>query len=300
VSADLDGLVAAWGERGRPLTVPGASTRVWSAGELLGDAPVLCLHGVPTSAFLYRKVLDELAGRGLHGIAVDLPGLGFADRPADFDYSWSGLAAWAHDCLDALGHERVHLVVHDIGGPVGFDLIRRAPDRIASLLVLNTIVSVERFRRPWVMAPFAIPVVGEAYLRATPRPAFVELMRRVGVATDVPRAELAAHHALLRRGDGGRAFLAIMRSFERTAPFERGIREALAARRFPAAVAWGMRDRLLPAATHGADAVAALGLDRLHELHASHLVPEDAPGEVAELVADLVREASRATAVPVG
>ena len=48
---------------------------------------MVCLHGVPASSFLYRKVLAELAGRGLRGVAFDLPGLGLADRPARFDYT---------------------------------------------------------------------------------------------------------------------------------------------------------------------------------------------------------------------
>src|SRR3954471_11988709 len=61
-----------------------------------GDgAPVVCLHGVPASSFLYRKLLPELSARGLRGVAFDFPGLGLAERPADFDYSWSGLARWS-------------------------------------------------------------------------------------------------------------------------------------------------------------------------------------------------------------
>ena len=53
-----------------------------------GDgAPVVCLHGVPASLFLYRKVLTELATQGLRGVAFDFPGLGLAERPSDFDYS---------------------------------------------------------------------------------------------------------------------------------------------------------------------------------------------------------------------
>jgi pimeloyl-ACP methyl ester carboxylesterase len=50
---------------------------------------------VPASSFLYRTVLRELAARGLRGIAFDLPGLGLADRPAAFDYTWTVLAASA-------------------------------------------------------------------------------------------------------------------------------------------------------------------------------------------------------------
>src|ERR1700730_2358947 len=41
---------------------------------------------------------------------------------------------------NAAGIENFHLVVHDIGGPIGFDVIRRVPDRIKSLTVLNTLV----------------------------------------------------------------------------------------------------------------------------------------------------------------
>ena len=50
---------------------------------------MVCVHGVPSSCFLYRKVLGELAARGLRGVAFDLPGLGLAERPEDFDCSWS-------------------------------------------------------------------------------------------------------------------------------------------------------------------------------------------------------------------
>ena len=55
-----------------------------SSASIAGPAaePVVCLHGVPTSSFLYRKVLAELGAHGLRGVAFDLPGLGLADRPA--------------------------------------------------------------------------------------------------------------------------------------------------------------------------------------------------------------------------
>jgi len=73
------------------LQVPSANTRIWREGD--GEI-VVCLHGVPASGFLYRKVLPALATKGMQGITLDFPGLGFADRPAQFDYSWSGLAQW--------------------------------------------------------------------------------------------------------------------------------------------------------------------------------------------------------------
>jgi len=109
---------------------------------------IICVHGVPTCGFLYRKLLPELASRGLEGVTLDLPGL-VLPIAADFDYSWSGFAAWYLKAIDAAGIRNFHLVVHDIGGPIGFDVIRRVPYRIKSLTVLNTLVDVSQFQRPW-------------------------------------------------------------------------------------------------------------------------------------------------------
>ena len=64
---------------------------------------VLCLHGMIGSSFLYRKVLAELASRGLRGVAFDLPGFGLADRPPGYDYSWTGLGRFCAAAVDELG-----------------------------------------------------------------------------------------------------------------------------------------------------------------------------------------------------
>src|SRR5918998_3052670 len=110
---DTSSVVRQHEEAGRHFSAGGIESFVREAGD---GEPVVCLHGVPASCFLYRKVLPELAARGLRGIAFDLPGLGLADRPQDFDYTWTGLSRWVTGALDALGLERFHLVVHDIGG----------------------------------------------------------------------------------------------------------------------------------------------------------------------------------------
>lgn len=276
--------VVHWGAMGTPLLLEGASTRVWQQGD---GPPVVCMHGVPVSAFAYRKLLPALAARGLRGVAFDLPGLGFADRPREFDYSWSGLGAWSLDAVDALGLERFHLVVHDIGGPIGFDLARRVPDRVLSLTVLNTMVRVASFKRPWFMEPYARRVIGPINVALSRGPAIVALMRWKGVSSPVPAAELRAHSLLLHRDDGGYAFRQIMRSFERTPEFEAAILEALATRRYPAQVVWGERDTALSVDEHGEHAREALGLSEIHRLDGKHFVQEDAPDEVAERVAAL-------------
>ncbi|EFQ83726.1 hydrolase, alpha/beta domain protein [Aeromicrobium marinum DSM 15272] len=272
---------------GRHFTAGGVGSFVIDEGS---GEPVVCIHGVPTSSFLYRKVLPELASRGLRGIAFDLPGLGLAERPVDFDYSWTGLGRFALAAVDALGLDRFHLVVHDIGGPVGFELASAVPQRIASLTVLNTLVEVDTFRRPWSMQPFAVRGVGKAYLRSLNKPLFRMLMRLQGVAdmSAVPRQELDAYVDLLKRGDGGAAFLSIMRGFELTRAKRDQYVGVLGSGLFPVQVLWGEQDPALPIAKHGASLRRAAGTDEIIALPGKHFLQEDQAPAIAKHVARFV------------
>jgi pimeloyl-ACP methyl ester carboxylesterase len=269
---------------GRGFDVGDVGSFVRDQGE--GEA-VVCIHGVPSSCFLYRKVVAELAARGLRGVAFDLPGLGLADRPARFDYTWTGLGSFCVAAVEALGLERYHLVVHDIGGPVGFELASVMPERVASLTVLNTLVEVDTFKRPWSMEPFARRGIGEVYLRTLTKPAFRLLMRLQAVkdTSAVPKEELDAYVDLLREGDGGRAFLQIMRGFERTPEKRRLYAGVLRDARYPRQIVWGADDPALKLATEGEAAKRAAGVDEIHALPAKHFLQEDQAPAIAARVA---------------
>jgi haloalkane dehalogenase len=271
---------------GHAFDAAGVSGFVREAGQ--GEA-VVCMHGVPTSSFLYRKVLDELAARGLRGVAFDLPGLGLADRPTSFDYSWTGLGRYSVAAVDALGLDTFHLVVHDVGGPVGFELAAALPGRVRSLTILNTIIDVDTFKRPWSMEPFARRGVGEVYLKMLSKPAFRGLMALQGVAdrSAVSHAELDAYVDLLKREDGGRAFLKIMRGFERTAAKRDLYRSLVGSHDYPVQVVWGAKDPALSLATHGQTARRAAGVKKVHALPGKHFLQEDNAPAIAELVAAL-------------
>ena len=274
---------------GRAFTAGGIGSFVLDEGPRDGEA-VVCVHGVPASAYLYRKVVPALAARGLRGIAVDFPGLGLAERPADADYSWTGLGRWLGSAIDALELDRFHLVVHDIGGPIGLEVAAANPQRVRSLTILNTTIAVESFHRPWVMEPFAHPVVGEAWLKSMQLPGtFVGLMRALGVSRRVPAAEIACYVPLLLGDDGGRAFLQIMRGFEATAEKQHHYLTALRSKPYPAQVVWGLRDRMLTWRRYGVQAQLAAGLDDAVLLPGKHFVQEDCPEEIADAVLQLAR-----------
>jgi pimeloyl-ACP methyl ester carboxylesterase len=281
-------VIARHRDAGRRFEAGGVASFVREQGE--GRA-VVCLHGVPTSSFLYRKVLAELAALGLRGVAFDLPGMGLADRPARFDYSWTGLGRFCIAAVDALALERFDLVVHDIGGPIGFELAAAIPDRVASLTVLNTLVAVDGFKRPWSMEPFARRGIGELYLRTLSKPAFRILMRLQGIQdmAAVPNEELDAYVDLLRHGDRGRAFLQIMRGFERTAAKQQLYESVLRPGRYPVQIVWGANDPALKLAVHGEHARRAAGLDEVRTVPAKHFLQEDQAPAVARFIAELAR-----------
>ncbi len=180
-------------------------------------------------------------------------------------------------------------MVHDIGGPVGFELAAAARDRILSLTVLNTMVEVDTFRRPWSMEPFAHAGVGELYLRTLTKPAFRMLMglQGVGDMSKIDRAELDSYVDLLKREDEGWAFLRIMRGFERTREKRDLYVSTLRDVPYPVQVVWGADDPALTLAVHGEQARAAAGVERVHAVRAKHFLQEDQPAAVAERVAEL-------------
>ncbi|MDX6584207.1 MAG: hypothetical protein QOI10_3391 [Solirubrobacterales bacterium] len=284
--ADVAEVIQIHSAAGRRFVAAGVRSFVREQGE--GPAVVL-LHGVPASSFLYRKVIPRLADQGLRAIAFDFPGLGLADRPQDFDYSWSGLARWLGEAIDALGLDRCHLVVHDIGGPIGCEWAVRNPERVLSLTALNTDISPATFRRPWTMQPFAIPGVGWVWLHAMPSPVFAFLFRSQGLGhrSAMTAAEVYAYRELLMRVDGGRAFLRIMRGFELTVEKDRLLAQGLADRWYPARVIWGRDDPVL-GLDHMERVRRVLGVDDAVLLPAKHFLQEDQFGALADAIADQV------------
>lgn len=252
-----------------------------------GDA-VVCLHGVPASSFLYRKVLVELAQRKLRGIAFDLPGLGLADRPADFDYTFTGLGNWAVKAVIALRLERFHLVIHDIGGPIGLELAARLPERVQSLTILNTIiVGLDGFKKPWAMRPFGWPWFGKLSLAALNRFMFTRMMYLMGVSdkSALTPAEAAVYLDLLKSGDGGAAFLQIMQRFETTRAKQALYVDTVKSLPCPRQFIWGRYDTALPVKRYGRPSQLATGVRNFHLLPAKHFLQEDQAPAIAQLIA---------------
>lgn len=258
-------------------------------------APVVCMHGVPTSAFIYRRLIEALDHEGLAGVAFDLPGLGLADRPESFDYSWTGLGEFSVGAINALELEDFHLVVHDIGGPIGFEVAAQKADAVQSLTILNTIIHVDEFRPPWIMNLFRYPLIGPAWLKLfLIKPLFRALVRQGVIAdeTAMSTAEIDAYDDLVKRTDGGRAFLKIMRGFELTVTKREQYVSTIQDAMYPIQVIWGAEDPFLTLDHFGEIAMSVTGVDSITTVPGGHFLQEEHPDQIAREIAELVEAQS--------
>jgi haloalkane dehalogenase len=101
-------------------------------------APVLLLHGEPTWAYLYRKVIPQITPVA-RCVAPDYFGFGRSDKPVAREwYSYDTHAASLARFVDELDLRNVTVVMQDWGGPLGMRLALERPDRITGMVVMNT------------------------------------------------------------------------------------------------------------------------------------------------------------------
>ena len=148
----------------RRITVEGITTSVLVGGTGEPGEAVVFVHGNPASGSDWMPLMTRIAPFA-RVIAPDLPGFGAADARRDNDYTIYSYARFLDGVIRALDVQRVHLVAHDYGGPFAAAWAADHPDRVASVIFVNTGVLVDyrwhRMARLW-----RTPVVGELVMRA--------------------------------------------------------------------------------------------------------------------------------------
>lgn len=107
--------------------------------------PLLLMHGNPDWSFLYRKMIPLLAPH-FRCIAMDYPGFGLSVHPPGYSYLPSAHATVVAELVEHLDLQDAVLVGQDWGGPIGFDVASRMPDRFTGLVAGNTMM--------WSATPF--------------------------------------------------------------------------------------------------------------------------------------------------
>lgn len=219
----------------------------WLEADAPG-APVVYLHGVPTSSEDWRPFLARTGG-----VAPDLPGFGRSGKRGDLEATLEFYDAWVERFLADRGIDRFSLVVHDFG-VVGLLTAQRLADRLERLVIIDTAPLLPGYRWHWIARLWRRRWLGEIAMGLTIKPV-LRLLTRNANAGRLPRPMIDDIDRFFDVGTQ-RTILRLYRS----APEERLAQAGADLGRItcPALVVWGEQDPYVPA-TFADGFAAALG-----------------------------------------
>jgi len=247
-------------------------------------APVLLLHGWPTSAYLWRDVMPAIA-RNNSVIALDLPGFGGSDKPVDIRYDFDLFDRVLTEVVDRLEMDPLGIAVHDLGGPIAVHWMLRNPGRVSRLALLNTLLYPD-FRPDLI--EFVRTLVNPATRDTLTNPEALADFIRLGLADESKlTAELRAAVAAPFQDANARLALALAGIGLHPRGFAE-IADKLPTLDLPVRIIYGEQDRVL---TDIATTVERVSKDIPHAdvtalPHCGHFLQEDDPKQVGELLAE--------------
>jgi len=224
--------------RASRITVGSIGSPVIEAGPEHAREAVVFVHGNPGSSTDWVALVDAVGELG-RAVALDMPGFGQSEAPRDFSYQVSSYADFLQDALTELGIDRVHLVVHDFGGPFGLLWGLQHSAAWASVVLIDIGV-LPGYRWHAMARRWRTPVLGELLQAWIPRSAWRRSMQKSnprGLPEDFVEKMYDDYDRATRR-----AVLALYRATPDPEQAASTLGPALAELRKPALVVWGAKD----------------------------------------------------------
>lgn len=259
------------------------------------------IHGLGGSSTNWTDLGAQLAPWS-RGVAVDLPGFGFSEPAADFDFRMSSYARVMADVIADLGDGPVHLFGNSMGGAIAILTAARAPELVRTLTLISPAVpdlrlDPRRLSDPR-MAVALVPMIGRparrqlAALGPTHRARQVINLCFADPSRFPPHrlAELAEEHGARMdlpwaTPSMARATASIVRDW--FSPGARSLWSALEKVPAPTLVAWGTEDRVI-SVRKARRTEQRLRRGRLLMLrNTGHVAQMEHPTAVARAVADM-------------
>jgi pimeloyl-ACP methyl ester carboxylesterase len=253
------------------VTVEGASIYVVDEGQ---GQPVLFLHGNPDSADMWSEVISKLKGK-YRCMAIDLPGFGRSEAPAEFDATLESEARFVDDLVAALGiTEPLNIVGHDFGGHFALAWAIRHPEKVRRVVVSNTSFFSD-YKWHWAARLWRTPVLGEMAMAATSEGALARTLKGAAPKLSDDQLKSTAH---LYTPAAKKMALRLYRAADPAGfkAWESGLRSLTS--NVPTMVLWGDKDPFVDpsyAERFGARVVH-------HYPENSHWVPAEAPEQTAQ------------------
>jgi pimeloyl-ACP methyl ester carboxylesterase len=248
------------------------------------QAPLVLLHGFPSSSFDYHLVLPQLA-RDRRVVLFDLPGFGFSDKPERYSYSLFEQADVVEALLARLKIARPHVIAHDLGVSVACELLARQQRKLnqldfASLSLMSAGIYDDLARVTPSQKILQTPLGG--FFAGLAVGSFFKLQMAQVFARAVDGAELDAMWEQILYLDGHKRLPQIASYIGERARFEERWLSALrTAEGLPVHVLWGSRDPTsrFAIAERLVEEIAGAELTRMSKV--GHYPQLEAPDETA-------------------
>lgn len=256
-----------------------------------GKGPaILMLHGIPTSGWLYRKIIPLLVTKGYRVIVPDMLGFGNSDSPKTYDtYTESKQAQRILDLMDHLKIAHWTHVFHDVSGLWTWELFKLQPKRIQQLVILNTIIYEEGFVPPMrfgknlftkiIMWLYTIPFTNNK---------LIDNLFTMGLTNNnLPKIDLEGYKKPLLEGKNK----AMYYFFSKTCHNLPNYKPIVQSLKIPIMVIWGKNDSFLKWAPQASlvNKDASIISKNIHLLDAKHFIQEEHPETISTLLHDFIR-----------
>ncbi|MCX5859543.1 MAG: alpha/beta hydrolase [Proteobacteria bacterium] len=255
--------------------------------------PIVFIHGLPTSSFLWRGVM-ETARSKFKCLAPDLLGMGDTEVAPDQDFSMPAQAEMIRGFLDALKIPRAAIVAHDQGGACAQIFATRFPRMVSHLILVDSVAydswpvfEVRRMQR-WLKIPPAVWALNLA-LRIDRIKVVKFMFRKLVFNQAVLSEEVMAEYSRTIGADPERRER--FRRFVLAGDGQYTLAAAPLLAKFdrPTMIVWGAEDKVLPV-SWGERLYREIPGARRFELvpGAGHLVPEEKPEVLGRLIIDFL------------
>ncbi|KAL8087660.1 hypothetical protein AgCh_037708 [Apium graveolens] len=259
------------------------------------NPPIILIHGFPSQAYSYRKVLPILA-KNYFVIAFDWIGFGFSDKPLPkngFDYTLDEYVSSLESLIDQLGTSKVSFVVQGYFAPVVVKYASSHQEKINDLILLNPPITAKHASLPSTLSIFSNFLLGEIFSQ-DPLRASDKALTSAGPYKMKEDDAMVYRRPYLTSGSSGFALNAISRSMKKELKnYIEDMRNTLMddSWKVQTTVCWGQRDRWL--SYDGVVDFCNNSKHRLVELPmAGHYVQEDSGEELGQVIAGLIRKRS--------
>lgn len=261
--------------------VGGVRIHYQDAGDEKAPALIL-IHGFISSTLIWTEVFLPLAAAGFRVIALDLPGYGYSDKPADGRYTIDSQAYAVVSLMNRLEIDEATIIGASYGGAIAATIALDYPERVTRLVLVGPVTSDVPMRK---LLPRIgrLPLIGDI---ATPlflgsrwvlRERMKAMYRRSGKMLD--ERKFAARHHLLATSNTHRAMLRTLRRWNAN----RITNEAHLIQR-PTLILWGERDEHIPLTDGVRLREAITGARLIVFRNCGHLPQAECPEKFVEVV----------------